>query len=95
MTQLAEEPRHLGRCLAHPLPLHGVVHPVPPLVPVHQPGFSEHPQVLRDGGMGDAEPLRERPDAQVTVGEERQNLHARWVGQRFKHSDQVIHGATV
>jgi hypothetical protein len=95
MTQLAEELSHLGGGLAHPLPLHSVVHPIPSLLSIDQTGLPQNPQVLGNGRMGDTEPLRERPDAQVTVGEERQNLHARWVGQRFKHSDQVIHGATV
>jgi len=48
MTQLAEELRHLGGGLARPLPLHGVVHPVPPLVAVHQTGLSQNAQVLGD-----------------------------------------------
>jgi hypothetical protein len=68
------------------------VNSVAPPLAIHKPRFAQDSQVLRDGGMGDAEPLRESSDTQAAVGKLRQYLHARWVGQCLEHPDQVICG---
>jgi hypothetical protein len=54
------------------LPVKGVPHPLPATVAVYEPGFTEDPEVVRDGGLCLTDGPDEVADAHLAVGRGRQ-----------------------